>query len=185
MDGKALLRLSHLLVEPAARSFCCCCTSYLSVPLLRRPHEVEFWPQEIKDFWQTFQWSGNPCIFTPQAPELSRSKYDRIEDVSLEQLHIQRTNPQEYVFGGICTDFYGPRHSQAKLREWAIIILLSSPSLDVGNPVGYPAPLRLRPPPPFAHDITWKLVGPGKVRGTSESGHRQVWVLIQCQNGIT
>ena len=57
-----------------------------------------------------------------------------------------------------------------------------------GQSSGCPAPLRLRNPPPSAHDITRRLVEPGKVRGTSlsvESGHRQVWVLIQCQNGIT
>ena len=109
---------------------------YLSVPLPCRHQEVEFWPQEIKDFWQTFQWNGNPWILTLQASLLSRSKYDRIGDVSLEQLHIQRTGPQEYVFCGICTDLRAPRHNHAKLREWAIMVLLSSPSLDVGNVVG-------------------------------------------------
>ena len=67
---------------------------HLSEPLPCRPLGVEFWPQEIEDFWQTFQWSRNPWILTPQASELSRSKYDRIADVSREQLHIQRTGPQ-------------------------------------------------------------------------------------------
>ena len=80
----------------------------------------------------TSWWEENDWILTPQASPLSRSKYDRIGDVSLEQLHIQRTGPQEYVFGGISTNPHAPRHSHAKLREWAIIVLLSSPSLDVG-----------------------------------------------------
>lgn len=161
---------------------------HLSEPLPWRPQGDEIWPQEINDFWQTFQWSGNPWILSPQALELSRSKYNRIRDVSLEQLHIQRTGPQEYVFSGIGTDVHDPRHSHAKLREWAIIILLSSPPLDVGNPVGCPSPLRLRQQLPFTQAISWVLIGPGKVRGVSlsdESDRPQSWELTQCHDGIT
>ncbi|CAH0474838.1 unnamed protein product [Peronospora belbahrii] len=71
---------------------------------------------------------------------------------------------QEYVFGGICADRLDPRYLHATLREWAIIVLLPSPSLDVGGPVGCPVPLRLRRQPPFTQAIAWVQVGPGRVR---------------------
>ncbi|CAI5707472.1 unnamed protein product [Peronospora effusa] len=104
--------------------------------------------EEIQRFWATFKFSANQWIWDQSGNMMSRTKYNRIEDCTLEHLHILRTGPAEFVMRVPIPPVQPGSHSDAKLRRWVTALLLPSPDLPIGTELNATPPLRLRQEPP-------------------------------------
>ncbi|OWZ17931.1 RxLR effector protein [Phytophthora megakarya] len=138
--------------------------------------------REIIDFWGSFSWANNPWLPDSNAPVLTRKKYYRIEETSIEELAIMRTSHDVYNVTVRTALGCTVGHSVAKLQRWLLAILLGSLRIPIGGKLGQPPRLMLRLPPALRFEYNWTTDG-GMVRGTTIDGKAEI-TLQQQDNGI-
>ena len=95
-------------------------------PILKRLMGYDDIPKEIQ------QWE-NPWIRDQGSHMLPRTKHNRIVNCTLDQLHILRTGPAEFVLRVPVPQSQRVPHSDAKLRRWATSLILLCPDLPIGK----------------------------------------------------
>ena len=124
-------------------------------------------PKEIQQFWVTLNWRENPWIRDQGSHMLPRTKHNRIVNCTLDQLHILRTGPAEFVLRVPVPQSQRVPHSDAKLRRWATSLLLLCPDLPIGKVLSSSPLLRLRQAPPGLRRYSWGLLGDGIIKSRS------------------
>ncbi|KAL3665867.1 hypothetical protein V7S43_009291 [Phytophthora oleae] len=137
-------------------------------------------PKEIHTFWGAFSWANNPWIPDSNAQHLASRKYDGIEDMPIEDLHIQRTGRTTYSVRVPPVPGGAAGHTVAKLERWAFA---SSPRVNVGDCLGKSPPLALRRPPQLRQEYFWQVVDMTSVMGWSADGEASI-ELEQQDNGV-
>ena len=79
---------------------------------------------------------------------LFTTKYDRIADCTLHQLHILRTGPAEFVLRILVPQGQLGPNSETKLQRWTMALVLLSPDLPIKTVLSSSPPLRLHQAPP-------------------------------------
>ncbi|KAE9273288.1 hypothetical protein PR003_g29950, partial [Phytophthora rubi] len=154
----------------------------LSRPL---PRSTGIWSPEEERFWPTYSWADNPWILDAKGKTLTGKVYDKIRRCSLAELEIQRIGRWTYSF--VIPEANGGMHQQAKLRRWAIAILLSSPPIEIGKGLQVNAEMQLRHQPKLEHTYRWECTAPGRAKGVRLDQPDQTMTAMevaQTANGI-
>lgn len=75
-------------------------------------------------------------------------------------------------------------HTQAKLRRWALAVLLGSPPMAIAETMAVTQDLQIRHPPELTLSYTWKYVDEGQVVGEPLEGKQFSIDLRQTSDGI-
>jgi hypothetical protein len=157
--------------------------------LLELPRELplprlEMKPEEER-FWPTYVWSNNPWIVDREGEVLSPAKYAKIKVCTLHELHIKRTGATTYSMKIPTIGIAG--HQQAKLRRWALAILLNAPHLAIGEYLAVSREITFRHQMQLEQDYHWKVTATGTVIGSAkhpQGGQPDEIELEQQGNGV-
>ena len=121
-------------------------------PSLR--HLPQAMTPEEETFWPTYSWAENPWIVDMHGNVLTLTRYSQLQQCHIAKLHLQWIGCHTYSFvlptAGTVT------YQQAKLRRWGLAILLSAPSLAVGQELQIRTGLRLRHSSQVTQTYTWE-----------------------------
>ena len=120
-----------------------------------------------------------------QGNVLMSTRYYQFQLCLIAKQHLQRIGCRTYSF--VLATAGTVTYQQAKLRRWGLAILLSAPSLEVGEELHVRTDLRLRHPPQMTQTYTWKHTMTGRIRGVvvnSDQGRQSAIALEQDSDGI-
>ncbi|CAI5719351.1 unnamed protein product [Peronospora destructor] len=121
----------------------------LSRPLRHLPRAMT--PEE-EAFWPAYSWAENPWIVDLQGNVLTSRQYAKLRPCTITELRLRRIGIRTYSF--IISTVGATSYQQAKLRRWVLAILLSAPSLAVGQELQVRQDILLRHPPKLTRDYT-------------------------------